>query len=155
MGPSPRTYVLRLCLIHQLSELRPQAGLAPPGAAGAPCLWRTMFERQQSDRPRGTRGHEGWRRRRHLMASYREALWILSWASWATTTWVNIWGGCQAEAHVKSLNDSNTVVPTVDTGDTRCGRGKVSRNKVKKLIRYSRRWRRRKTEIARPALNRD
>jgi hypothetical protein len=32
-------------------------------------------------------------------------------------TWVNIWEDPQAEAHVKSLNDGNAVVPTLDTGD--------------------------------------
>ena len=32
-------------------------------------------------------------------------------------TWVNIWEDPQAEAHVKSLNEGNAVVPTLDTGD--------------------------------------
>ena len=32
-------------------------------------------------------------------------------------TWVNIWEDPQAEAHVQSLNDGNSTVPTVDTGD--------------------------------------
>ena len=50
-------------------------------------------------------------------------------------TWVNIWEDPQAEAHVKSLNDGNATVPTVDTGDTHfVVADLVSRNKVKKLI---------------------
>lgn len=34
-----------------------------------------------------------------------------------SATWVNIWEDEQAEAHVKSLNNGNAIVPTVDTGD--------------------------------------
>ena len=53
----------------------------------------------------------------------------------APATWVNIWEDPQAEAHVKSLNDGNATVPTVDTGYTHfVVADLVSRNKVKKLI---------------------
>ena len=77
-----------------------------------------MFERQQSDQQKAC-----------------EALDSKLGELGDHATWVNIWEDPQAEAHVKSLNDGNAVVPTVDTGDTHfVVADLVSRNKVKKLI---------------------
>ena len=69
---------------------------------------------------RGTRGYEDggvviyWR----PGCPYCEALDSKLGELGDHATWVNIWEDPQAEAHVKSLNDGNATVPTVDTGDT-------------------------------------
>ena len=62
-------------------------------------------------------------------------LWILAGRAGRPRYLGELWEDPQAEAHVKSLNDGNAVVPTVDTGDTHfVVADLVSRNKVKKLI---------------------
>ena len=96
-----------------------------------------MFERQQSDQQKAREVMKDggvviyWR----PGCPYCEALDSKLGELGDHATWVNIWEDPQAEAHVKSLNDGNAVVPTVDTGDTHfVVADLVSRNKVKKLI---------------------
>ena len=79
-----------------------------------------MFERQQSDQQKAREVMKDggvviyWR----PGCPYCEALDSKLGELGDHATWVNIWEDPQAEAHVKSLNDGNATVPTVDTGDT-------------------------------------